>query len=298
VSADPADLARYPPSAPFPRQIPRRVRGRAPSRPRDLSEASWSGGGRPAPRPPTPASPSPVPPPQGEFKVRAITRNPDSDAAKALAAAGAEVVKADVLDPASLTDCFKGCHGVFDVTMFWAHLSVEKEEAEVKNVTEAAKAAGVHHFIYSTLADSRTFNLDVPPVEGMPPTYRVRGPVRSLPSGCPARARLRGRAALPPQRLPPAAPPTGRADPRPPTPPPPQVPHFDGKVDFQKKYVEGAFPCLSLVHAAAYWSNLWAFGFLMRNEHTGGKLAYGEDPGPSPRPGPCPRPGPSPPPLL
>lgn len=34
-------------------------------------------------------------------------------------------------------------------------------------------------------------------------------------------------------------------------------------------------PIVSRVFAGAYYSNLINFGFLMRNEMTGGKLAYG-----------------------
>jgi uncharacterized protein YbjT (DUF2867 family) len=68
----------------------------------------------------------------GQFAARAITRNPNSDKAKALAAAGAEVVAADVDDEASLTRAFAGAFGAFCVTFFWDHFSAEKE------VTEAA----------------------------------------------------------------------------------------------------------------------------------------------------------------
>ena len=45
----------------------------------------------------------------GAFAVRAITRNPDSDSAKALASLGAEVVRADGREKASLA----GSWGVF-----------------------------------------------------------------------------------------------------------------------------------------------------------------------------------------
>jgi uncharacterized protein YbjT (DUF2867 family) len=43
-----------------------------------------------------------------QFKPRALTRNVNSDKAKALAAAGAEVVAADVDDPATLRRAFDG----------------------------------------------------------------------------------------------------------------------------------------------------------------------------------------------
>jgi len=56
--------------------------------------------------------------PASGFRARAITRNPSSDAAKALAAAGAEVVQGDLDDPASLVKSFEGAYGAFLVTNF------------------------------------------------------------------------------------------------------------------------------------------------------------------------------------
>jgi uncharacterized protein YbjT (DUF2867 family) len=95
--------------------------------------------------------------PQGGFAVRAITRDPASAAARALAAQGAEVVAGDVDDVESLKRAFAGAWGAFCVTFFWAHFSVEKEQAEARNMAEAAKAAGVQHVIWSTLEDTRTY---------------------------------------------------------------------------------------------------------------------------------------------
>ena len=57
--------------------------------------------------------------PADGFTARAITRNPDSDAARALASQGIEVVQADLDDEASLTRAFAGAHGAFCVTNFW-----------------------------------------------------------------------------------------------------------------------------------------------------------------------------------
>ncbi len=50
------------------------------------------------------------------FQVRAVTRNPDSEVAKALKTAGAEVVKADLSDAASVETAVQGTYGVFLVT--------------------------------------------------------------------------------------------------------------------------------------------------------------------------------------
>ncbi|MBT3344194.1 MAG: NmrA family NAD(P)-binding protein [Gemmatimonadetes bacterium] len=91
----------------------------------------------------------------GGFKARALTRNPDSDKAKALADLGAEVVAADVDDPASIEAAFAGAYGAYCVTFFWDHFSPEKEQAQAKAMADAAGAAGLQHVIWSTLEDTR-----------------------------------------------------------------------------------------------------------------------------------------------
>jgi uncharacterized protein YbjT (DUF2867 family) len=93
--------------------------------------------------------------PNGGLACRAITRDPNKDRAKALAAAGAEVVQADLEDVASLKKAFMGAYGAYCVTNFWEHLSGEKEKVQAKNMAEAAKAAGLVHVIWSTLEDTR-----------------------------------------------------------------------------------------------------------------------------------------------
>jgi uncharacterized protein YbjT (DUF2867 family) len=91
----------------------------------------------------------------GPFAARAITRKVDSEKAKALADAGAEVVAADLDDVKSLKKAFEGAHGVFCVTNFWEHFKPEKELSQARNMAQAAKDAGVHHVIWSTLEDTR-----------------------------------------------------------------------------------------------------------------------------------------------
>ena len=65
--------------------------------------------------------------PAGGFRLRAITRHADSDKARALAAAGAEVVTADLDDEASVERALQGAHGAFFITNFWEHFSPQKE---------------------------------------------------------------------------------------------------------------------------------------------------------------------------
>ena len=91
----------------------------------------------------------------GGFTCRAITRDPNKDKARELAAKGAEVVRADLDDRASLEKAFAGAHGAYCVTNFWEHFSAEKEKAQAKHLAEAAKAARVKHVIWSTLEDTR-----------------------------------------------------------------------------------------------------------------------------------------------
>jgi uncharacterized protein YbjT (DUF2867 family) len=95
--------------------------------------------------------------PSGEFSLRAITRNPESDRAKALAERGAEVVAADLNDRASLERALGGAYGAFLVTNFWEHFSPEQEKEQVRNLAAAAKAAGLEHVIWSTLEDTRNW---------------------------------------------------------------------------------------------------------------------------------------------
>lgn len=93
--------------------------------------------------------------PEGGFTARAVTRKPDSEAAKELFAAGAEVVKADLDDEASLAAAFAGAYGVFCVTNYWEHFAPAKEIAQAANLARAAKSAGASHVIWSTLEDVR-----------------------------------------------------------------------------------------------------------------------------------------------
>ncbi len=91
------------------------------------------------------------------FTARAITRNKNSDKAKALAEMGAEVVEADLDNYDSLVKSFSGAHGVFAVTNFWEHFSPDKEIVQAESIAKAAKEANVKHVIWSTLEDTRNW---------------------------------------------------------------------------------------------------------------------------------------------
>jgi uncharacterized protein YbjT (DUF2867 family) len=93
--------------------------------------------------------------PSGEFIARAITRDVNSEKARALAKLGAEVVAADIDDEASLAEALQDAYGAYFVTFFWAHFSPEREKREIRSMAGAAKSAGLKHVIWSTLEDTR-----------------------------------------------------------------------------------------------------------------------------------------------
>src|SRR5260370_41810468 len=85
----------------------------------------------------------------GKAEVLCLTRHPDSEAAKTFKQLGADVVKADFDDPASLKQVLRGCTGVFGVTNFWEAFLREYEQGA--NLIDAASEAGVGHLGVSTL---------------------------------------------------------------------------------------------------------------------------------------------------
>ncbi|KAK4233585.1 hypothetical protein C8A03DRAFT_47905 [Achaetomium macrosporum] len=113
------------------------------------------------------------------YHVRAITRNPSSEAAQALSAQGAEVVSANLDDLASLKTAFAGSHIIFAVTNFLepfaAHQSPDKamdiEAAQGINLARAAAATlpTLDHYVWSTLPNAKAVSAGkhlVPHFEG------------------------------------------------------------------------------------------------------------------------------------
>ena len=84
------------------------------------------------------------------WDIRALTRDPGTKAARALADRGVEVVKADLEDPASLAGACRGVYGVYSVQDFWA-VGARREVNQGKNLADAAKKARVEHFVYSSV---------------------------------------------------------------------------------------------------------------------------------------------------
>ena len=90
---------------------------------------------------------------RGGFKLRALTRKPDGDAAKAVAALGAEVVAGDLNDAASLERAMTGVWGVFSVQNTW-EAGVEGEEEQGKRVAKIARDKGVQHYVYTSVCSA------------------------------------------------------------------------------------------------------------------------------------------------
>ncbi len=146
----------------------------------------------------------------GEFRARAIARDPKSAKAQELAQLGAEVVAGDVDDESSLRRAFAGAHGVYCVTFYWAHFSPEREIAEAAAMSRAAKAEGVRHVIWSTLEDTRKWiTLDDTRMPTLMSKYKV--------------------------------------------------PHFDGKGESDRFFVESGIP-YTLLLTSFYWDNFIYFG--------------------------------------
>src|SRR5262245_60515984 len=83
--------------------------------------------------------------------IRALTRHVDSDAAKGLAGLGAEVVEADLADPASIRRAFEGAAAAFAMTAFRGY-GFDGEVAQGKVIGDAAKAAGLPFLVYTSIA--------------------------------------------------------------------------------------------------------------------------------------------------
>jgi uncharacterized protein YbjT (DUF2867 family) len=85
-----------------------------------------------------------------KWKLRALTRNPESRAAQALRSQGAEVVRGDLEDARSLQSAVAGVYGVYSVQDFWS-VGARREILQGKNLADAAAKAGVAHFVYSSV---------------------------------------------------------------------------------------------------------------------------------------------------
>jgi uncharacterized protein YbjT (DUF2867 family) len=81
--------------------------------------------------------------------VRALTRDPDKPEARELAELGAEVASGDLEDRSSIVQVLDGVHGMFSVQQVW-ETGVEGEVRQGVMLADAAKGAGVDHYVYSS----------------------------------------------------------------------------------------------------------------------------------------------------
>jgi len=90
---------------------------------------------------------------QPGFSVRALTRDPAKPAARALAQSGAEVMRGNLDDPDSVRRALQGAYGVFSVQNFM-EAGYDGEIRQGKLLADAAKAAGVQHFVYTSVVSA------------------------------------------------------------------------------------------------------------------------------------------------
>jgi len=105
---------------------------------------------------------------QHGWKLRALTRDATKPAAKELEAMGVEVFEGDPMDLSSLERAMEGVYGVFAMTTPF-EVGTEAETAQGVNLADAAMAAGVEHFVFSSVAGADR-NTGIPHFESK---YRV-----------------------------------------------------------------------------------------------------------------------------
>jgi uncharacterized protein YbjT (DUF2867 family) len=84
-------------------------------------------------------------------RVRALVRDQRSATAQALARRGAQLVRADLDEPASLRAAFAGVDGVFAMTTFATARGTEGEVEHGTAIADAALQAGVSHVVYNSV---------------------------------------------------------------------------------------------------------------------------------------------------
>jgi uncharacterized protein YbjT (DUF2867 family) len=108
------------------------------------------------------------------YRVRGMTRDASSDKARALSSIGVTPVEGNLDDDASLARALRGAWGVFGVQNTWT-AGVEGEEEEGKRLVAAARAAGVKHYVYTSVASAHR-GTGIPHFENK---WRVEGALRA-----------------------------------------------------------------------------------------------------------------------
>ena len=118
------------------------------------------------------------------FRLRGLTRKPESERAAVLARDGVEIVKGDLDDEATLRRALAGVWGVFGVQNSW-EAGVEGEEAQGKRLATLARETGVEHYVYSSVGSAHK-RTGVPHFDNK---WRIEETVRGL--GFPSHVILR-----------------------------------------------------------------------------------------------------------
>jgi uncharacterized protein YbjT (DUF2867 family) len=111
---------------------------------------------------------------RGKFKVRAMVRDQNKPTAQALQQAGAELVQADFNDRASLDRALQGVYGIFSIQDF--RDGVDTEIRQGSAIADAAKAAGIQHFVYSSVGSAER-NTGIPHFDSK---FQVEEYIRSI----------------------------------------------------------------------------------------------------------------------
>jgi hypothetical protein len=107
----------------------------------------------------------------GRFAARVVTLDVNTEAARALAAMGAEMVVGHVGAGAGLKGAFTGAYGAFCVPLASEHPSPQRELAEITAIAQAAKDAGLQHVIWATLGEAKAETARVFGGLGVPTTF-------------------------------------------------------------------------------------------------------------------------------
>lgn len=111
----------------------------------------------------------------GGFKLRGLTRKPESEQAGALTRNGVDIVKGDLDDEATLRRALTGAWGVFGVQNTW-EAGVEREEVQGKRLATLAREAGVEHYVYTSVGSAHK-QTGIPHFENK---WRIEETVRGL----------------------------------------------------------------------------------------------------------------------
>jgi uncharacterized protein YbjT (DUF2867 family) len=109
------------------------------------------------------------------FRLRGLTRNPESEQATALARDGVDVVRGNLDDEATLHQALAGAWGVFGVQNT-LEAGVEREETQGKRLATLAREAGVEHYVYTSVGSAHT-RTGVPHFDNK---WRIEETVRGL----------------------------------------------------------------------------------------------------------------------